>query len=254
MTVKEIQCEEKLYQRHLNFLKDFIARELKASKKRGLVIGLSGGVDSAACLYLAVSAIGKDNVRALYMPHKGSLVNPDVSLICGILGVKLKIYDLTRLTAIFSDLTGERDPVLKGNFAARLRNAFLYQEAASLDMLVLNTSNRSEIMTGYFTKWGDQAGDISPFADYYKSEVLQMASILGVPGEILSKAPSPDFFEGQTDKEELGISYSELDKTLAVMDRGEECKADSRNLLKLKRLIEKSSHKRNSPLMAKRPE
>ncbi len=238
--------------RHLDFLKQFIVRELEGSGKKGLVIGLSGGVDSAASLYLAVSAVGKDNMRALYLPHKGGLVNPDVSVICGILGVKLKIYDLTRLTSIFSDLTGERDPVLRGNFAARLRSAFLYQEAASLDMLVLNTSNRSEIMTGYFTKWGDQAGDISPFADYYKSEVLQMASIMGVPEKIISKAPSPDFFEGQSDEEELGISYRELDGALDILNKEGENKKSGPSISKVKTLIEKNSHKRNSPIKAKR--
>ncbi len=252
MRVKEEKCEKRVV-RDLGLLKEFLVHEVEAAGKKGLVVGVSGGVDSAACLYLAAAALGKEKIRAIYMPHKGGFVNPHVSLMCGNLGVDLKIYDLSRIATIFSDMTGERDPLLKGNFAARLRSAFLYQEAASLDMLVLNTSNRSEIMTGYFTKWGDQAGDISPFGNYYKSEVQEIAILLGVPEEIVAKAPSPDFFEGQRDEEELGISYRDLDRVLAVLDGNCECKIEDKKHSKVKELFERSLHKRNAPLTAKKP-
>ncbi len=236
----------------LRRLKGFIRENVKAAGKKGVVIGVSGGVDSAACLYLAVSALGKENCLAFHMPHDGRTMNPEVKLITNKLKVSLSTYDISRIISIFSGMTGETDPLMIGNFAARIRSAFLYREAASRNMLVMNTSNRSEIMTGYFTKWGDEAGDISPFGNYYKSEVYEMASSLGVPEKILQKPPSPDFFQGQRDEEELGISYRELDCALACDGKGEEEKADAELLLKVRELKEKSSHKRNSPIRALR--
>ncbi len=244
---------KKIEKKHLEHLKSFIRDSLFTASKKGVVLGASGGVDSSVCLCLAREALGKDKCRAFYMPHRGAGEPARaLKLLCSRLGIKLGVYDLRGLTGSFSDMTGTRDPILLGNFAARLRSAFLYGEAGAADLLVMNTSNRSERMTGYFTKWGDETGDISPLGAYYKSEVLTLASYLNIPEPIISAAPSADFHPGQKDEEELGISYKQLDRVLDLIDKGRESGADKRILKKVKAMIEKSSHKRNSPLTAER--
>ncbi len=234
-------------------LKNFIRESVSCAGKKGIVIGVSGGLDSAVCLCLASAALGKENCRALYMPHHGGgKLNPDVDLLCSQFGIEPKLYDLSPMTEMFETMTGESDPVQKGNFGARMRMAFLYNEAASLKCLVMNTSNRTESMTGYFTKWGDEAGDISPLGNYYKSEITDFARYLDIPDRVLNAEPSAGFYSGQKDEDELGISYARLDQALKIIENvpgGEESPAD---IEKVREMIKKSGHKRNSPVKAAR--
>ncbi len=234
-------------------LKNFIKEKVSEAGKQGVVLGISGGLDSAVCLAVAAEALGRENCRALYMPHSFSEEpEPSVEMLCSAIGIKPKVYNLTPLTEIFSKMTGESDPLRRGNFGARMRMAFLYNEAAAFDLLVMNTSNRTETMTGYFTKWGDEAGDISPLGNYYKSEVKELACYLGIPDQILDSEPSAGFYSGQTDEEELGISYEKLDRILKVIGGSEDAGIASSEIEKVEKMIKKSGHKRNSPVKAAR--
>ena len=251
--------KEAILKKRADYLKNFIKEKVYEAEKNGIVVGLSGGLDSSLCLSLAVEALGGKNCLALYMPHRGSgSLRPEVKLLRDQLGFRLKIYDLTPITEMFSKMTSTSKDIQKGNFGARLRMAFLYREAALNNYLVLNTSNRSEIMTGYFTKWGDEAGDISPMAGYYKSEVRRLAEYMNIPDQILNATPSADFFKGQKDEDDLGMSYEKLDKILQLLDSpvssSEIESMDKGAVQRVKNMIEKSSHKRNSPLKARRIE
>ena len=230
-----------------NRIKDFINKEIYAAGKAGAVIGVSGGIDSAVCLALCAQVL--DSVTSVFLPHREEhfKIRETVEKMSRSRNADFQMFDLTPSVGQFAALTRCGDPMLLGNFTARLRTAYLYHMAALNNSLVINTGNRTEILTGYCTKWGDQAGDISPLGDMYKTEVRQMAAALGVPSEILNAPPSAGFFAGQTDELELGISYEELDEALMRYDSGIELSTDSENDALVLNLINRSEHKRKFP-------
>lgn len=228
-------------------LSAFISENVKASGRSGAVLGVSGGVDSAVCLYLAVKALGPLCVKAFFMPHLSSQLDCEGAVIdlCESAGVIPSTVNISRIVDMFKQDTGCTDPVHAGNFAARIRSAYLYQYAASGSMLVINTSNKTERLMGYFTKWGDQAGDIGPLCGLYKTEVIELAKVLDLPEKILEAEPSAGFFEGQTDEKELGISYSELDDILRKLENGDDDQVPQERLEYVAGFIKRSEHKRN---------
>ncbi len=177
----------------------------------GLVLGLSGGVDSAAVLALSAMAVGPRRVMAVHMPCGSSPGDAsDASLAAEAFGVGMTTV---RLDGVFGEmisacgLSGASRLTL-ANIRPRLRMTVLY--AFSTGRLVVGTGNLSEILVGYSTKWGDSAADIAPLAGLYKDEVVELARVLGVPGRILGKAPSAGLWEGQTDEGEMGVTYDEI--------------------------------------------
>ncbi len=198
---------------------DFIRSYVEHAKADGVVLGVSGGIDSAVCLGLAVEALGQNKVFGLWMPY-GDQDRSYVDLLkkkYRIVAVKDKpITTIVDSAVAIGEL---RDGPKKGNFMARTRMMLLYDFAKAYRLLVIGTSNRSEIMTGYFTKWGDGAGDIAPIANLFKHEVVKVAEELGIPGEIIQRVPSAGFWEGQTDEGELGISYEDLDAILEGLEK-----------------------------------
>ncbi|MBN2407672.1 MAG: NAD+ synthase [Elusimicrobia bacterium] len=230
-------------------LEDFIRSKVSAAGKTGGVVGLSGGIDSAVCMYLAAGALGPGNTHALFMPHRKeqSVSENDLRSLCGSLGINFGVYNLEEMITLFKNQTGTEDRILIGNFSARLRAAYLYQHAAKTNSLVVNTGNRSEIMLGYCTKWGDQAGDISPIANLYKRQVYELAEALGIPESIMKARPSAGFYEGQEDEKEIGMSYAELDDILEKMAAGREEKIDKIKLDRVREKIKLSEHKRSLP-------
>ncbi len=201
-----------------NVIINFIKKMVNSADKRGVVLGLSGGLDSTVCLYLAVQALGKKNVVALILPYKES--NPvntkDAEELAIATGVKYKTIDITPIADPYFSSIGVQDKLRRGNFLVRIRMAILYDYAKALDYLVLGTGNKTERLTGYTTLWGDMACDLMPLGDIYKTQEIKLARSLGVPEKILKKIPSADLWPGQTDEGELGCKYDTIDAILAM--------------------------------------
>jgi NAD+ synthase len=198
------------------FIKDYVEK----TKAKGIVIGLSGGVDSSTAAALAALAIGGDKISALNMPEKENYNTTDIrhaKMVAKKFGFKLETIDLSLiLKAYYKALPiyDEDDKLSRGNIKARTRMVCLYYYANHLGKIVCGSSDKSETMMGYFTKWGDVAADISPLMDLYKTQVRRLAAHIGIPKEIITKSPSPQLWPGQTAENELGVKYEVLDLIL----------------------------------------
>jgi NAD+ synthase len=203
----------------------FIGSQLTQTSFRRLVVGLSGGVDSATTAFLAVRAAGADNVMGVRMPYRTSSLESeaDALAVVAALGCRTERVDISpmvdpMLALIDGDEAATR--VRRGNVMARQRMIVLYDRSAAFDALVIGTSNKTEALLGYGTLWGDMAAAIQPIGDLYKSQLREVAECLGVPERILAKPPSADLWPGQTDETELGAGYDDLDRILyALVDR-----------------------------------
>jgi NAD+ synthase len=195
----------------------FLAEELRASGLAGYVVGLSGGIDSAVAAALAVRAAGAGRVTAVALPGPTSAPGSleDARAVAGSLGLALATIDLgapaRELAAV---LAAGDDRVRYGNLLARLRMIALFDRARQLPALVLGTSNKSEILLGYSTLFGDSACSVNPLGDVWKTHVFRLAEQLGLPAFLLDKPPSADLWAGQTDAGELGFDYAEADPVL----------------------------------------
>lgn len=192
-----------------------------ASGLSSTVLGMSGGIDSALTLKLAVDALGAEKVTAISMPQTG-LSDPthirDAQSFCKELGVNLLTVPLNSLLTSFENLPWKASAPAQQNLKARLRMVLLYHYANSHNALVLGTSNRSEILLGYGTKFGDFAADIEVIGALYKDEVYALAKYLQLPQTFIEKAPTAELFPGQTDENEIGASYVEMDPILKELD------------------------------------
>ncbi|HET6819348.1 MAG TPA: NAD+ synthase, partial [Candidatus Limnocylindria bacterium] len=190
-----------------------------------MVVGLSGGVDSATTAFLAARAVEPDNLLAVRMPYRTSSpdAEEDALRVVDALGCRTERVDITAMAdPMLAQIDGsEADTrVRRGNVMARLRMIVLYDRSAAFDALVIGTSNKTEALLGYGTLYGDMAAALQPIGDLYKSQLRELAACLGVPRAILDKPPSADLWPGQTDEGELGASYDELDRVLyALVDR-----------------------------------
>jgi len=205
----------------------FIQDEFGKAGFSRAVLGLSGGIDSALSCYLAVEALGPGNVCALLMPYGSGNAGAeaDARLVIGELEIPWVKIDITPMVDPLVRLYPKMDARRKGNIMARARMIVLYDQSEEFRALVVGTSNKTEILLGYFTLWADSAAAIKPLGDLYKCQVRQLARAVGVPECIVSKAPSADLWEGQTDEGELGFSYDEADQVLYLFleeDLGEE--------------------------------
>lgn len=222
----------------------WIQDRVREAGAKGLVLGLSGGVDSSVVAALAKMACG-DKVLAMLMPchsHPDSAAH--AMIVARKLGIRTHVADLT--TAY--DALIKHIPHVNGieltNVRPRLRMAALYCAAQSLNYLVVGTGNKSEKMIGYFTKWGDGAADIAPIANLYKHQVYALARELSIPKEVIEKAPTADLWEGQTDENEIGLTYTELDAVLAGIESGELSDLNPKSVEKVRKMMAVSEHKR----------
>lgn len=197
----------------------FIHQEIHRTGFTRAVLGLSGGIDSSVVAYLAVKALGPDNVLAVTMPYKTSseATRDHSQLVIQQLGLQSLNAPITaQIDAYFAQFP-DASQMRLANKCARERMTTLYDQSAAFAGLVLGTSNKSEILLGYGTQFGDLASAINPIGDIYKTQLRELARHLGVPREIIDKKPSGDLWVGQTDEEELGFSYADVDRLLYLM-------------------------------------
>lgn len=213
----------------------FIRAQLEQTGFERLVVGLSGGVDSATVAFLGAKAIGPDRLLAVRMPYRSSSPDSetDALRVVTALGCQTERIEITPMVDPMLALVSGPDEaalqVRRGNVMARQRMIVLYDRSAAFDALVAGTGNKTEALLGYGTLHGDMAAAIAPIGDLYKSQLRAVAEELGVPAEILAKPPSADLWPGQTDEGELGATYDDLDRILfALVDRrwsGDRCVA-----------------------------
>jgi len=198
------------------FIKDYVEN----TGAKGAVVGVSGGVDSCTVAALSARAMGGDKVLGLMLPEKETRSSEDIAharLVARKFRFKTEKIDITApLEALYGSmrLYDPSDKLSKGNIKARTRMIYLYYYANRLSMLVCGTSDKSETMMGYFTKWGDVAADISPIMDLYKTQVRKVAQHIGVPREVAEKPSSPALWPNQLAEDELGMKYEQLDLIL----------------------------------------
>ena len=197
----------------------FLASEVRRIGRSRVVLGLSGGIDSAVVAALAVRALGPEAVFALMMPHRVS--SPDslrhAELVVGRLGIVAEKIDITPMTEAFLRSAEDPGKLRLGNAMARIRMLLLFDRSAALDALVVGTSNKTELLLGYGTLHGDMAAALHPLGDLYKTQVRQLAAYLKVPLAIQRKAPSADLWPRQSDERELGFRYEDVDRLLALL-------------------------------------
>jgi len=197
----------------------FIRDAVETSGTAGVVVGLSGGVDSSLSAALAARALGPERVHAFLLPYRTSSPESaaDARVVAEHLGIPHRVIDISPMIDAYFAIETGADAGRRGNKMARERMTILFDQAKRLNALVLGTSNKTEILLGYSTVFGDNASSLNPLGDLYKHQVWQLARHLGLPSEVVSKAPSADLWPGQTDEDELGFSYALADEILCLL-------------------------------------
>ncbi|MFX0076002.1 MAG: NAD+ synthase [Candidatus Hermodarchaeota archaeon] len=237
----------------VNDIKEWIYSYVKSAKANFIVVGLSGGIDSAVTATLCTKALGKENIIGLGLPCASiSQDLEDAELIAEHLGIEFTILDLTPIYEKFleiSKMIPENYSMASANLKPRLRMMTLYYVGQSKgNSLIVGTSNRAELAIGYFTKYGDGAADFEPLASLYKQEVRKIADMLNIPRKIIVKAPSAGLWDGQTDEGEIGLSYNTIDEILYRIDYNLDFKGlQEKDIIKVRTLMSAAEHKLKMP-------
>ena len=243
-----------------NELVEFLRESFKKAGFSKAVLGLSGGIDSALVAYLLRDALGKENVLAIMMPYKSS--NPDslnhAKLVIEDLKINSKTIEITDMIDAYFKNEKEATSLRMGNKMARERMSILFDYSSKENALVVGTSNKTEIYLGYSTQFGDSACALNPIGDLYKTNIWDLSRYLKIPNELIEKKPSADLWEGQTDEQEMGLTYKEADQVLYRMleenKKVEEVLAEGFNkdlVDNIVRRMNRSEYKRRMPLIAK---
>lgn len=238
----------------------FIRTEVLRTGRSRLVLGLSGGIDSAVAAYLAVHALGPSSVVALLLPYRTSSPHSirDAERVLGSLGIVGEKIDISPMVDGFERMSGPVSRLRLGNVMARARMMVLYDRSELHQALVLGTSNKTELLLGYGTLWGDLASALNPLGDLYKTQVRAIAAFLKVPASIRSKPPSADLWPRQADETDLGFSYDSVDRLLALLVDARLSPAACVDagfapelVARVARLVVRSQFKRRPPIIAK---
>jgi NAD+ synthase len=242
----------------------FINEYVSNSQVKGVVLGLSGGVDSATVAALCSKALGGKNVLALLLPEEETRKQKDIDdakVIAEQFNIKTQIIDITQsLESIYTTIPvyDQKNQICKGNIKARTRMVILYYYANKLNKIVCGSSDKSETLMGYFTKWGDGAADMSPIRDLYKTQVRRLAINLGIPETIALKPSTPALWPDQAAEEELGIKYETLDIILYGLERfiptkeiATQLNIEQNTVETVKNRLLHSEHKRQMPRVPK---
>ena len=243
-----------------NELVEFLRENFKKAGFSKAVLGLSGGIDSALVAYLLRDALGKENVLAIMMPYKSS--NPDslnhAKLVVEDLKISAKTIEITDMIDAYFKNEKDASSLRMGNKMARERMSILFDYSSKENALVVGTSNKTEIYLGYSTQFGDSACALNPIGDLYKTNIWDLSRYLKIPNELIEKKPSADLWEGQTDEQEMGLTYKEADQVLYRMleenKTVEEILAEGFNkdlVDNIVRRMNRSEYKRRMPLIAK---
>ena len=241
-------------------LVEFLRESFKKVGFSKAVLGLSGGIDSALVAYLLRDALGKENVLAIMMPYKSS--NPDslnhAKLVVEDLEINAKTIEITNMIDAYFKNEKDASSLRMGNKMARERMSILFDYSSKENALVVGTSNKTEIYLGYSTQFGDSACALNPIGDLYKTNIWDLSRYLKIPNELIEKKPSADLWEGQTDEQEMGLTYKEADQVLYRMleenKKVEEVLAEGFNkdlVDNILRRMNRSEYKRRMPLIAK---
>jgi NAD+ synthase len=241
-------------------ISEFISGQLRQAGFERALIGLSGGIDSALVAYLLADAIGPGRLLCVLMPYRTSspASRADAEAVVATLGCASDLVDVSPIVDGYFGDGAEASPLRRGNFMARARMSVLYDHSVTWGGLVVGTGNKTETLIGYTTLFGDSACAFNPIGDLYKSQVRQLAAALGVPEAIIRKAPSADLWPGQTDEDEAGFRYHELDRLLYwLIDKRRsheelvELGFEPATIDRVERLVASSEFKRQMPPIAK---
>ncbi len=225
-------------------ISSWIRERVEEAGAEGVVLGISGGIDSSVTAVLAKKGLG-DGVLGVIMPcHSDPTDVEHARRVAAQFGIETEYVDLTPVFDCLLEALPPGDRVAVGNLKPRLRMATLYYFANSRHYLVMGTGNKSEIMVGYTTKYGDSGVDILPLGDMLKTQVQKLARELGIPEEVIVKPPSAGLWEGQTDEGEMGISYEELDEIIMAIESGDVDGCNQEALARVRAMMAASQHKR----------
>ncbi len=240
----------------------FIQNQVKKTGLCGVVVNVSGGIDSAVTLHLAVMALGPEKVTVITIPERD--VTPesditDVMLHCKQLNLTCNTVDITEILHVIRDVMPKydvTDRITTGNICSRLRMIVAYHHANTERRMVLGTSNKTELLTGFFTKHGDGGVDLMPLGDLWKYNIKELAKYLEIPENIIKKPPSPGFYKGHTDEDELGMSYDNIDLILygyecgfTVEEIANETNIPHDEVQRILRRVKANQHKQRLPLI-----
>jgi len=238
----------------------FLKHHVEIAKAKGVIVGMSGGLDSSVIAKLAVDALGPNKVLAVLIPESSTPEESmtDARQMAEEWSIEVLDINIKPIVTTISEILDCENKNSLGNIKSRSRMIILYHLAREKNLLVLGTSNKSEFLTGYFTKWGDGASDICPIGDLYKTQVSKLAGRIGVPDKIVERVPSGDLWSGQTDESELGIDYETLDRILLGIELGMEdlaiikgAEVRASQVSHVRKLVAKSVHKRRLGLIPK---
>ena len=248
-------------QGYADVIKSFISFRVNEAKAKGVVIGLSGGLDSAVTTKMCVEALGKEKVFCFLLPANTTPKEDteDALEFAKSLGVKYRIINISGIVKkIASTIHNKMKKKEMGNIHARTRMIVLYYFANKNNYLVVGSGNKTELLMGYFTKYGDGACDIMPLGDLYKTQVRELAKHLKIPEKIINKTPRAGLWKGQTDESELGIKYEILDQILYGMEKGlknneivKSVGVEISEVKRIKNIVNSTKHKRKMPEIAR---
>lgn len=200
-------------------IEDFIKQKFGEAGFNRAIIGLSGGIDSSTVAYIAKRALGAENVFGINMPYRTSSPQSaiDAKTVADNLGINFMTIEITDMVDAYFRMFPSADQLRRGNMMSRQRMTVLYDQSSLQRGLVLGCGNKTEILLGYCTLYGDTACAMIPLGDLYKTQVRILAKFLGVPETIIQKTPTADLWPGQSDESELGFTYAEVDRLLYLM-------------------------------------